>query len=290
MTRQRVLRVGFTLIEMLTVIGIIAVLLALTAIFFPNFNNQSIVASGADNTAGALLIAKMRAKRDGRPTGLRLTNSNNQCTTLTPIQQPDDYAFGRYVGPAGANSQTATFQGANFQGNANIGDYLEINGGGLLFEISGVSATTLTVADLPQIHPLPTVTADVTPGAGPNYRIIRAPQVLTAEPVINLPVGVIIDLGTTYGTPPQPLTNLNGTLDILFAPSGSLVGVNAGGPVYLLLRQPDGSNTAPYTKDLTSYFATIIAVEPRTGFIAAQPVAPGLDPFQYTRDGQASGM
>ncbi len=306
MSSQRLVRIGFTLVELLTVVGIIAVLLTLTAIFFPSFNSQSVVASGADTTAGALLVAKMRAKRDGKPTGLRLTvNSSNQCTQLTVIQQPDDFAVGRYTGPQTTGSTVANFAplpsgpALNFSAAGILrGDYLELNGGGLLYEIDVVGTTTLSVQDSLTYHPLPAATSDVnTVSAGTNYRIIRAAQVLSAEPVINLPVGVIIDLANyppyTAASPNPGLSNPvfhSGNYDVLFAPSGSLVGLGSTGPLYLVLRQADGSNVAPYSNDLTSYFATIIAVEPRTGFIAAHPVAPGPNPYAYTQDGQSSGM
>ncbi len=99
MSGQRILRIGFTLIEMLIVVTIIAVLLALTAIFFPNFSSQSTVAGGADTTAAALLVAKMRASRDGRPTGLRLTVPNGSTQVHSqlaahPAALADDYAVG----------------------------------------------------------------------------------------------------------------------------------------------------------------------------------------------------
>jgi Tfp pilus assembly protein FimT len=404
MTSRRNVRIGFTLIELLTVIGIIVTLLALTAIFYPNFNNQSTVASGADNTSGALLIAKMRAKRDGRPTGLRLplpinilsatetgttvtistgnapgltgngfvsgqkvaidgitpsgytgqytitttgpnsftytaapnlgianltgasTATTLAVTQLTVIQQPDDYAVGRYSGPLPNNNPQTTPQTATFSGGANFmaidlttgmpfvnpGDYLELNGGGLLYQIVGVpstgpgAGTTLTLADSITFHPLPTITTDVNvnftlpttttiPTWGTNYRIIRAPQPLIAEPPINLPTGVIIDLAVTNGqTVTQGITYHPGNNYILFAPSGAVVGGNTTGPVFLVLRQPDGSNVVPYGADpaagLTAYFATVISVAPRTGFIAANPVAPGNNPYAYTQDGLSSGM
>ena len=135
-----------------------------------------------------------------------------------------------------------------------MGDYLEINGGGLLFEINGVHAKYLTVSDNVAAHPLPTPTTDEpTTGAAataPNYRIIRAAQPLANEPPIDLPVGVIIDVATTWNNGSQPPPTISNPVaftdsdkkthfDILFAPSGGLSGVGSTGPVYLLLRQPD---------------------------------------------------
>ena len=249
MTGQR-RRFGFTLIELLVVISIIAILLALTAIFFPNFQRREGVASGADSTAGALLTAKMRAKRDGRPTGVRLAvNPNagvnaNQYNMLQFIQQPDDFAQGRYVS---ASSSIATFTGVSFTGNVNPGDYLELNGGGLLYQIAAVTTNTLIVADPPASHPLVSPSTDVSASAGTNYRVIRAPQVLASEPTVNLPTGVIFDFGSYPNASPLSVlpTSTAGNLDILFAPSGGLVGAGLNSPVFLVLRQADGMNNNP---------------------------------------------
>ncbi len=175
---------------------------------------------------------------------------------------------------------------------------LEINGGGLLCTRSRWLLTPTRcslVPDSPTYHPL--LIGDLGCGirrAGNELPDHPGAQVLTAEPPVNLPAGVIIDLSSAYpATNGQPLSNpvnSGGNYDILFAPSGGVVGVNSTSPIYLVLRQTDGSNVAPYGADLTAYFATIISVEPRTGFIAAQPVAPGANPYQYTQDGQSSGM
>lgn len=290
-------RSGFTLIELLVVVSIIIILMALTAFFYPSFQKRETVASGADTTAGALLTAKMRAKRDGKPTGVRLgVNPNvpantlplnaNQYNMLTYIQQPDDFAVGQYTtsstNTAGFNN-TIPFNGTtNGVQNVNIGDLLELYGGGMLYYISNVSATNLTLDRTPV-----TPSANVGSSPGTNYRIIRAPQVLTSEPTVNLPNGVIYDFGNQIS---QLTTSTSGNLDILFAPSGAVVSSGQNAPVFLGLRQADNPNVAAYGPDPTAYYATIIAVAPRTGFIAAYPVSPSGDPFAFTRDGQASGQ
>jgi len=58
-------RRAFTLIELLVVIGIIAVLFALTAIYFVTFNKSHNVNRGADQLSGWLLIARQRAAEGG---------------------------------------------------------------------------------------------------------------------------------------------------------------------------------------------------------------------------------
>ena len=99
MQAYRSRRPAFTLIELLVVIAIITILAALTAIFFPRFQDQELVNRGADQLQGWLLAAKMQAKRDRLPTGFRLIlDPSGNVTSLSYIQQPDNFALGTYIG------------------------------------------------------------------------------------------------------------------------------------------------------------------------------------------------
>src|SRR5262245_41765111 len=99
-------RTAFTLIELLIVIAVILIIAFLPVAFSPDISAGVRAASGADRLQGWLLNAKMRAKRDGLPTGLRLIpfivkdpagNSYTFCNQMMYVQQPDDYAVGRCV-------------------------------------------------------------------------------------------------------------------------------------------------------------------------------------------------
>jgi hypothetical protein len=73
-------------------------------------------------------------------------------------------------------------------------------------------------------------------------------------------------------------------VDILFAPGGGLV--ERGAPsdsVILWVR--DLTLDDPFQGE-----PVLIAIYSRTGFIAAQPVAPGSDPYAFTKDGRSSGL
>lgn len=87
-------RPGFTLIEMLVVIGIILVLATLTMFIAPRLQDDQRTARGSDVIQGWLMIAKQQAHRDQVPRGIRIVpNAMNPsiATELFYIEQPEDY-------------------------------------------------------------------------------------------------------------------------------------------------------------------------------------------------------
>jgi prepilin-type N-terminal cleavage/methylation domain-containing protein len=340
-------RRAFTLVELLLVIGIILVLAALAAAAYPDISLGVRAASGADRLQSWLLNAKMRAKRDGRPTGLRLitftpTGTFVFCNQMMYVQQPDDYAQGRCTGlttpatPAGAVQATIT-------GNINAsqygasgtedlfdvmpGDYFELYGGGPVRQIwTGGSSivynavpNTTTLTFNPNNFPTspvngssssPGVPTTFATGALPNYRIIRQPRPLPGEPLLNFPEGIGIDL-TVYQSSPTTLaysnppsrTNMRDPntgaaiaayFEILFSPTGAVVGSGSyrfyNDQIFFWVRD---LNTFDISADKSIGRPTIIAVQARSGFIAAFPVAPttvSTDPFFYCKNARSSGM
>src|SRR5438132_1250619 len=75
-------RTGFTLVELLVVMSLIAVLATMAIVFFPNAATANREANAAQQLQGMLNIAKQRALRDQAPRGLRLW-----------IKQPADQYF-----------------------------------------------------------------------------------------------------------------------------------------------------------------------------------------------------
>ncbi len=319
-------RTGLTLVELLVVIGVLAFLLTLTALYFPRYQERELVSRGADSLQGWLLIAKQQAMRDGLPTGLRLyietdperlenvkppsDNTHRYVRRLRYVQQPDDVAQGNYVGyfPAGGGSgPVALFSlpvGVAF-GSPRLpvlpGDYLVLYGVGSVHRIAQVQPDRLVLD--PGTGPLlgeGRQTGFTIPPYDPsrpvNYRIIRQPVPLDGEQELTLPDNIFIDLfhcrGLTLVSAPERQANGSyawlSCFEILFSPAGSLIGRGTGsGQAIFWLRDATLDNST----DILGGYARLITVQPRSGFIAAHPVSskPG-DPYEFTRDGKSSGM
>jgi prepilin-type N-terminal cleavage/methylation domain-containing protein len=300
-------RAAFTLIELLVVITIIGIVATIGVVFYPNFASRQNTANGVDRVTGALLISKQRARRDGVSTGVQLIidPATNTCNQLQYIQQPDDFAVGRYYGLTDPNNLVpanppyrAFFvlpTGVTLAGSVNIGDSLELYGGGQVRLIVGVGPNYLdlqqpinNVGSATSVNGLPTIT-DVNFAAGDvNYRVIRQPVPISGEPVITLPDPVVIDLNTNanYANGTLPLTNV--PTYVLFLPSGAAINSPGSLPDNMFLWVRDFS--VDNTTDITAGYASIVAVSARTGFIAVHPPAAGADPYLYARDGRSSGM
>jgi prepilin-type N-terminal cleavage/methylation domain-containing protein len=311
-------RGGYTLLEVIVVMAVLAVLFTMIALFFPNFQGRQQAESGASSLSGWLLIAKQQAKRDGRPTGLRfipLTGNANFVTQMQYIQQPDDFAIGTYTGPSTSNTiaqftgvdftQTYSIAGSSEPFQVQAGDYLEIYGGGPLRRIApgGVGKTTLTL----EMTTTPLPTAPSSAATATNYRIIPRARTLSGDVSLSLPntsndpnyPSVVIDFGKYASVNNnKPLSNapqVSGQTyyEILFAPSGAVIGDSTTlGQIYLWVH--DGSQKATNQLQggtVTAGTPTLICVQTRTGFIAAQAVNPdATDPFAFARDARSSGM
>jgi prepilin-type N-terminal cleavage/methylation domain-containing protein len=307
MSNRRLSRRGFTLVELLVAMGILLFLAALAVYLLPRMQDNIKVAQAGERLQGWLLNARQRGKRDQLPTGLRLVyDANGLVTQLLYIQQPDDYAQGRYAGAA-VDPFTAQFLGAGLSNPAGTlypamyGDRLEVYGGparlignsvgdhAILVSGSGATATE-TLALYSGTTPLDMTPTPSTSSPACNYRIIRQPRPLPGEQPLNFPYDTGIDLKKslltdlplfTAGTPP-------GTIDILFAPTGSVM--KPIDPLYCLYVRDNVSDDPSGTSPALAA-PSLIAITTRSGFIAAHPVAaPPADPFTFAKDGRDSGI
>lgn len=291
-TRAR--RWAFTLIEMLVVVALILILLTITAAMFPRFAESQRITKGADQLSGRLLNAKQRALRDRKPTGVRITANNE----LVFIQQPDDFStVGRCTG-------TQPGLGVVFEPGVDLtgghstepqhlwavqrGDYLEVNGGGLVRQITDVA----TSGNVTRLLVVDWNTRPVPPGP---YRIIRMPRLVAGERPVQLPQNIVIDLGEpgrirSLNVPQRTITGIPPIYEILFEPGGRVVGqgTSTGDNILLWVRDTTRNDSALPIEGSP----LLVSIHTRTGMIAVHPVNTG-DPTNYylfTKDGRSSGL
>lgn len=319
MTISACRRPAFTLVELIVVIAIILVIAMLAAAFAPRVNDSANLTRAVDNLEQWLLTAKMRAKRDGVATGVRFIQMPGDPTgtysQLQYIQQPDP--FSGVPGGAtlvSASNGTVTFSGVDFtlggttgltQALVAPGDYLEVRGGAVYYIAAVTGATTLQIGDSSTddyANKLNIIQATATS----NFRILRQPRLLIGEEPLALPNNFAVDMriipdaiipgnstALAHGKIPVYWSNVargpSGYAEILFAPTGAVVGANAGSGRLLL---------SVYDQTMTPFDIHrlgIVGVQCRTGFIGAYSTAPGAgaagyDPFLFAEEGRESGL
>ncbi len=313
----RACRWAFTLIEMLVVVALILILLTIAAAMFPRFAENQRIVKGADQISQTLLIAKQRALRDRKPTGIRfMVDQQNRVTELVYVQQLDDFAVGHYTqgaqNPDPVNGYLCMFTAAvDFTGGGasnleapdqapvTAGDHIEFLGGGLVHEIWWVSnRSQLYIA--PWSSRPPQVSAPL-PTSGPNYRIIRQPRRISGERPLQLPQNIAIEGSLSqnvpmrrvyYGNPagytpsnPDSRTNVK-FFEVLFEPGGRVAGKGTASGDNIILWVWDTTKTTPQEGS-----PLLVSIHTRTGMIAVHPVNPPPgDPYLFTKDGRSSGL
>ncbi len=303
--RRAARRPAFTLIELLVVIALIVVLAAIAIVTIPLLQSQQKATQQGSQVAAWLGNTKAVALRDQRPTGLRLISdpTNPQFVRqLVLVQTPEDFTGGTVFPPVLLLSATnpnpppnvIQISGANFQpfGVTDVldqpvqaGDYFEVNGGGLLYQIVAVNDfQTLTLS-----RPVDFINST------PRYRILRQPRRKQGEESLNLSGNVAIDLGVPPGSlslnVPNRLvqTGPNTTqlyYEIVFAPNGGVVGRGTVASDKIILWVRDSTRTNPTDGD-----PSLLSIQVRTGFNGTnRPDLTSGDLYSNARDPHASGM
>jgi prepilin-type N-terminal cleavage/methylation domain-containing protein len=300
-------RVGFTLIELLVVISIMAALFAITALAVSALAPQFSSVTGGDKAALYVGSARQMARRDGVPTGVHfVVGQDNMAREMYYVRQPDDVAVGLYVRRDAVNvARISVPTGSSFP--VSPGDYLELYGGGVVRLITAVNAAAATTAgyddyqltvngtanggaDLPDVSANPPV-----PGVSPtNYRIIRQTQRIDGEAALTFPSNVGADFSAPTWNNNLPLSNPP-NYEILFSPGGQVIGQGTtSGMIYVWMRratpQPNNKLDPDNSLDPQQGKPIIVTIYVRTGAVAQHPVSRKSDPYEFTRDGRASGM
>jgi prepilin-type N-terminal cleavage/methylation domain-containing protein len=204
------------------------------------------------------------------------------------------------------------------------GDYLEINGGGVysiwgvVVPAPGQPANQLVLGgSLSQsiyfssawVPPLPPMTVVNVGGltifppaqlwqsayeqgltiaeATTNYRILRQPRILIGEEPLALPDNYAANFNVIPGTTTlgcNVLPGASGYFDIVFSPTGAVVGTNAGTPILYI-------SVWDTTMELPDYNRVgIVGIQSRSGFIGAYGVAGPVSPLLFVQTARESGL
>lgn len=264
------------------------------------------------DTAGTYSQCQYIQQPDPLSGGMATTSSASAAYPYL-VNSSNYYAGGLCVSAAGG---TVQFAGVDFTMGGALpvnqylvqpGDYLVLQDGNpyLIGQVSTSSPTNTLVLGVPNssnpyVNSPTSTTYDTslsitTPTT--NYRILRQPRILIGEAPLVLPNNFAVDatlipdtiIPNNSTTTLVPWSNVaagsSGNLEILFSPTGAVVGTNAGsGKLYLFVHDVTLSAT-----DILN-MSGIIAVQCRTGFISAYSVAPGPDPFLFAESGRESGL
>ncbi len=129
-------------------------------------------------------------------------------------------------------------------------------------------------------------------GPTTNYRILRQPRVLIGEEPVTLPTNYAANFNPIPGSGSllpgsNVLPGASGYPEILFSPTGAVVGSNAGTPIICI---SVWDTTLDLTDPNVSQRVGIVGVQSRSGFIGAYSVSLSGNPFLFVQTARESGL
>lgn len=255
---------GFTLVELLVVIGVLVVLTTLTVTLVNVTQNEDRIRAGAAQVQSYLEGARDRAIHAGEPRGVRFlpdTNNPNVATSLIYIGSPSIYGDPEkdrkrfltprlYTYPMSTTTEIVLdspdiiSRNPQDPDNSDWGNfYLRglIVPGESIIQINR-QPYTFQRKNLPNVGIRYVLTSDraITVNQSVQYFLHLKPSVLPNQEPRLLPRDVVIDLNSSWKNQVIPNSwgspGSYGTMDILFSPEGTVTGVEAAsGVIHLVL-------------------------------------------------------
>lgn len=242
-------RGGFTLVELLVVVGILIVLTIMTISLVNITQDEDRVRAGAASVQSFLEGARDRAIQSEEPRGVRFlldpNNPNPNTATVTSmlyIGSPDVYGKGQsaYIIGRDYNDATQTYNNweirpaldselavwHNFFARQLIGNGTPIQVDGQFYTIVRTQISNNPVAfrfDLTRAY-------KGSKFQGLEYRLFINPTVLPNQEPRQLPRNVVIDLNNSV----LPDSWSSGAFDVLFSPNGTVTGLAASAGIIQL--------------------------------------------------------
>jgi prepilin-type N-terminal cleavage/methylation domain-containing protein len=299
-------RRGFTLVEMLIVIGIMLMLVTAAMTIMPAASEGRRTREAARSVNVYLSTARNRAMETGRPCGVtfRFFGGNPCALNADQCEVPPDYE-GQTAQSMARVSTTATPMTVNLVCGTNSevvpasmvrpGDLIQFNHQGVVYSVSGttdakgyLTGGTFSIAAYDPDPPpsLPSYTRLVP------FRIFRAPIKSAAE-ALQLPTSTVVDLD--FSGMSNQLGSRSQDLTVMFSSTGAVDSVYYGStpspvtdPIYILIgKRPRVATFTPVgqvppTTKLETQFTNLedltnlwVTINTQTGLINTEPVANG---------------
>jgi prepilin-type N-terminal cleavage/methylation domain-containing protein len=206
-------RAGFTLIEMMVVMALIALLTAMVMLIAPNILDKDRARDAASQLQGALQNARMRAMRDGVPRGVRLivdpTSTGATFTTASSYQYIEVPPWLLFTNASGATPTSGT------------APYLSLS------DTLATAPVPITVNGTTTTYPIGSIASTTTPFRTCTIGGLTTGQLSQLTTIVN---------GTSSSAPTLGLPTINFWTQIV---QGSLTQINATSCTIQLAVYPD---------------------------------------------------